>query len=253
MKSITTYLNSLGRPTRAAILALAVIFVSAGIAQAATVISTSITTGGFITADTALPGDGHSYQTIAGDAEANVAFGGVDFTHPKFGAGVMGNIHGDTLTGQYAYLGGVIGDYSLTGSPSSASEYPKGGLLGLVGSDGATTGADGAVVAVLDGDGGVVTADSAFGVMNLNSTPGSHFNYGLDLYHAAIGAYPAVSYGTADVRVSSGAVINSGDDSGLVENTTACPAKGSLFLGTSGKLWVCNSGTKWSKAVLTTP
>ncbi|MCR4334089.1 MAG: hypothetical protein NUV60_03730 [Patescibacteria group bacterium] len=47
MNRITTYLNSLGRATRTVVLALAVIFVSAGIAQAAaTTISTNITTTG---------------------------------------------------------------------------------------------------------------------------------------------------------------------------------------------------------------
>ena len=46
MNSIKTYLNSLGRATRTTILALAVVFVSAGIAQAATTISTSILTNG---------------------------------------------------------------------------------------------------------------------------------------------------------------------------------------------------------------
>ena len=46
MTSIKTYLNSLGRGVRTAILALAVVFVSAGIAQAATTISTNISTAG---------------------------------------------------------------------------------------------------------------------------------------------------------------------------------------------------------------
>lgn len=46
MNSIKTYVNSLGRGVRATILALAVVFVSAGIAQAATTISTNVSTGG---------------------------------------------------------------------------------------------------------------------------------------------------------------------------------------------------------------
>lgn len=46
MNSIKTYLNNLGRATRTALLALAVVFVSAGIAQAATTISTNVSTGG---------------------------------------------------------------------------------------------------------------------------------------------------------------------------------------------------------------
>ncbi len=50
MNSIKKYINSLGRGTRAILLGLAVVFVSAGIAQAATTISTSITTAGDISA-----------------------------------------------------------------------------------------------------------------------------------------------------------------------------------------------------------
>lgn len=49
MNSITKYLNSLGRGTRAIIVALAVIFVSAGAAQAATTITTDITTANLTT------------------------------------------------------------------------------------------------------------------------------------------------------------------------------------------------------------
>src|SRR3989344_9308761 len=46
MNSIKTYIGTLGRGVRTVILALAVVFVSAGIAQAATTISTSILTNG---------------------------------------------------------------------------------------------------------------------------------------------------------------------------------------------------------------
>jgi len=46
MNRVTTFLNSLGRSTRVLILALAITVGSAGIAQAATIISTNILTGG---------------------------------------------------------------------------------------------------------------------------------------------------------------------------------------------------------------
>lgn len=49
MNRIKTYLNGLGRTARTVILGLAVVFVSAGIAQAATTISTNISTGGLTT------------------------------------------------------------------------------------------------------------------------------------------------------------------------------------------------------------
>ncbi|MDD3531241.1 MAG: hypothetical protein PHV99_01460 [Candidatus Pacebacteria bacterium] len=46
MNRITTFLNSLGRSARVFVLSLAVVFVGAGIAQAATTISTNIATAG---------------------------------------------------------------------------------------------------------------------------------------------------------------------------------------------------------------
>src|SRR3989344_1459378 len=46
MNSIKTYISTLGRGVRTVVLALAVVFVSAGIAQAATTISTNVSTGG---------------------------------------------------------------------------------------------------------------------------------------------------------------------------------------------------------------
>ena len=48
MNSIKTYVNGLGKTTRTVLLGLAVVFVSAGIAQAATTISTNVTTAGNI-------------------------------------------------------------------------------------------------------------------------------------------------------------------------------------------------------------
>src|SRR3989344_4840452 len=48
MNSIKTYVSGLGRTTRTVLLGLAVVFVSAGIAQAATTISTNVTSAGNI-------------------------------------------------------------------------------------------------------------------------------------------------------------------------------------------------------------
>lgn len=48
MNRIKMYVNTIGRGTQAIVLALAVIFISAGIAQAATTISTNVTTAGSI-------------------------------------------------------------------------------------------------------------------------------------------------------------------------------------------------------------
>lgn len=125
-----------------------------------------------------------SQQAVEADANIGNSFGTASAGDSDFGAAVMGNLLGtNTLASANNYLAGVIGAYSLTGTVPS--DYPKGGVLGLVGPGVVTNTADGAVVAVLDGDTGQVNATAAFRVMSLNSTAASGFSYGLDLYGGA--------------------------------------------------------------------
>ena len=85
MNSIKTYVNSLGRGVRTTILALAVVFVSAGIAQAATTISTNISTGGTL-AVTGLSSLGSASSTLF---SANSAYFGASATSTFSSAGVL--------------------------------------------------------------------------------------------------------------------------------------------------------------------
>jgi hypothetical protein len=105
------------------------------------------------------------------------SFGSNDPNNPASAQAVRGRITGTNLTGNSNYLTGVTGQYLITGT--NASDFVKAGVLGVVGDQ--TTTADAAVVAYLDGDGGLTSAGSAYGVSMKNSTPGSGFNYGLDL------------------------------------------------------------------------
>jgi hypothetical protein len=105
------------------------------------------------------------------------SFGSNDPSNPASAQAVRGRITGTNLTGNSNYLTGVTGQYLITGT--NASDFVKAGVLGVVGDQ--TTTADAAVVAYLDGDGGLTSAGSAYGVSMKNSTPGSGFNYGLDL------------------------------------------------------------------------
>jgi hypothetical protein len=105
------------------------------------------------------------------------SFGSNDPSNPASAQAVRGRITGTNLTGNSNYLTGVTGQYLITGT--NASDFLKTGVLGVVGDQ--TTTADAAVVAYLDGDGGLTTAGAAYGVSMKNSTPGSGFNYGLDL------------------------------------------------------------------------
>ena len=116
---------------------------------------------------------------------------------------------GANLTKTRNYVTGVTGQYLVTGT--NASEFIKAGVLGVVGDQ--TTTADGAVVAYLDGDGGLTTANAAYAVSMKNSTAGSGFNYGLDLQFINLNLAGVTSpYKQADIRFNNGVT--------LVANTT---------------------------------
>jgi hypothetical protein len=129
------------------------------------------------------------------------SFGSNDPTNPASAQAVRGRITGTNLTGNSNYLTGVTGQYLITGT--NASDFLKTGVLGVVGDQ--TTTADAAVVAYLDGDGGLTTAGAAYGVSMKNSTSGSGFDYGLDLQWIDLGL-PGLDapFKQADIRFNNG-------------------------------------------------
>jgi hypothetical protein len=129
------------------------------------------------------------------------SFGSNDPNNPASAQAVRGRITGTNLTGNSNYLTGVTGQYLITGT--NASDFLKTGVLGVVGDQ--TTTADSAVVAYLDGDGGLTSAVSAYGVSMKNSTPGSGFDYGLDLQWIDLGLTGMdVPFKVADIRFNNG-------------------------------------------------
>lgn len=133
------------------------------------------------------------------------SFGSTDPNNPASAQGVRGRISGSNLTGNSNYLTGVTGQYLITGT--NASDFIKAGVLGVVGDQ--TTSADAAVVAYLDGDGGLTTANAAYAVGMKNSTPGSGFKYGLDLQLLDFGLGLTSPYSNADIRLNNGVEIQS--------------------------------------------
>jgi hypothetical protein len=184
--------------------------------------------------------DTGSFQTLAGDVTYEGNAGGNSFYH----SGVMGNFFGDDLANTTASLhAGVIGSYNVT--TADANPGSQAGVIGEVGEAAVGTGTA-AIMAVLGGDSAVLTADAAYGVQYFNSDSGSHFNYGLDLYHAETDGFTnsAVDYGVADIRLASGATISSGSA------TPGTCVTGSLFLDTDGganaTLWACTATNTWT-------
>lgn len=158
-----------------------------------------IPAGSSITYSPAEYGGLGSFQPIAPDL--NLAAGAGDDTDVSYIGTVMANILGDALTKTKNVIAAVIAKLSITGA--RASTYPVAAMVAEVG-DGVSD-ADGGVVAVLGGDSAQTNARAAFTVDNQNSTPGSGFDYGLDLQGSgAHDGYPAVEYLQADIRFSDG-------------------------------------------------
>jgi len=131
----------------------------------------------------------------------DASFGSNDPNNPASAQAVRGRITGTNLTGNSNYLTGVTGQYLITGT--NASDFLKTGVLGVVGDQ--TTTADAAVVAYLDGDGGLTTAGAAYGVSMKNSTSGSGFDYGLDLQWIDLGLTGLdAPFKQADIRFNNG-------------------------------------------------
>ena len=129
------------------------------------------------------------------------AFGSNDVNDPASAQAIRGRVTGSNLTKTRNYVAGVTGQYLVTGT--NASEFINTGLLGVVGDQ--TTTANAAVVAYLDGDGGLTTAGSAYGVSMKNSTPGSGFDYGLDLQFIDLNiAGTTAPFKQADIRFNNG-------------------------------------------------
>jgi hypothetical protein len=142
--------------------------------------------------------------TVAAKSVLNVAstFGSNSSAEPASAQAVRGRVTGANLTKTRNYVTGVTGQYLVTGT--NASEFIKAGVLGVVGDQ--TTTADGAVVAYLDGDGGLTTANAAYAVSMKNSTPNSGFNYGLDLQFISLnlGGVTTSTFKQADIRFNNG-------------------------------------------------
>ena len=198
---------------------------------------TGLTTGGFLSVDgtadlhnTTVTGYANvngTANTVGGGATVGVrsilaidsAFGSNNANDPASAQAVRGRVTGNNLTKTRNYVAGVTGQYLVTGT--NASEFINTGLLGVVGDQ--TTTANAAVVAYLDGDGGLTTAGSAYGVSMKNSTPGSGFDYGLDLQFINLNvAGTTTPFKQADIRFNNGVelVANTANNISIDANVT---------------------------------
>ena len=174
-----------------------------------------------IITDTASATGGGATVGLASTLTISAAFGSSDYQDPASSQAVRGRVTGANLTATRNYITGVTGSYNITGT--SPSLFPKAGVLGVIGDQ--TTTADSAVMAYLDGDGGLTTANSAFGVAMVNTTPASGFKYGLDLkFKDTDIASSNTAYTQADIRLYNGLTIKSLTTAVTNLDSTSLPA-----------------------------
>jgi hypothetical protein len=195
---------------------------------------------GFILGTTAAP-----YLTSSSDAEGTAtrgatftvnptgAFGSSTATNPSSAQGSSGQVFGSNLASTATYYIGATGRYLITGT--NASTFAKAGVMGVVGNT--TTTADAAVMAWMDGDGGLTTARAGYAIGMTQSTGGSGFDYGMDLQlQDAVGGGGSVQdYKKAEIRVSNDVVVMTGAGAptdGTTGDNFAGP--GSLYVDITG-------------------
>jgi hypothetical protein len=152
-------------------------------------------------------------------------------------------------TTTFNHMAGTVGEFAVIGTYANFGLMA--GVMGTINTN--TLSGDAAVMAFMDGDSGVTTCRSAFGVAMAQTTAGSGFEYGIDLKMQdpvldAGGPSGVIPYKTAEIRLANdgaGApvVIKVGN---FVDGAASGVGKGSLGIdSTDGLLFVSDSAGNW--------
>jgi hypothetical protein len=142
-----------------------------------------------------------------------VGFGSSDYQNPGEALAVFGRVQtgapfAAVPTTTHNYMAGVVGEFAVIGSYANTALMA--GVIGIINTN--TLSGDAAVMAFMDGDAGVTTCRSAFGVAMAQTTGGSGFEYGLDLKMqdpVADGGGPSgvIPYTKANIRMEDDVVV----------------------------------------------
>lgn len=170
-----------------------------------------------------------------------VGFGSSDYQTPGEALAVFGRVQTGapfaTLPStNFNYMAGVAGEFAVIGS--YANNALMAGVLGIINTN--TLSGDAAVMAFMDGDAGVTTCRTAFGVAMAQTTGGSGFEYGLDLKMQdpiADGGGPSgvIPYTKANIRMENDVVVMTGagaPSDGTTGDNFAGP--GSMYVDITG-------------------
>ena len=205
---------------------------------------TTINTGSVIPVD-----EGTATSGFYARVMPTVGFGSSDYQTPGEALAVFGRVQTGapfaTLpTTTFNHIAGVAGEFAVIGSYTNNALMA--GVMGIINTN--TLSGDAAVMAFMDGDSGVTTCRAAFGVAMAQTTPGSGFEFGIDLKMqdpVADGGGPSgvIAYTKANIRMEDDVVVMV-DAGAPVNGTTGddFAGTGSLYVdSTAGKLYI-NTG-----------
>ena len=179
-------------------------------------------TTGFGSSDYAIPGEAFS---VFGRVQCGAPFSAAPIT-------------------TFNHMAGTVGEFAVIGTYNNFGLMA--GVMGTINTN--TLSGDAAVMAFMDGDSGVTTARCAYGVAMAQTTPGSGFEYGIDLNMQdpvadAGGPVSVKPYTKANIRMENDVVVMV-DAGAPVNGTTGADfaGVGSLYVdSTAGKLYI-NTG-----------
>jgi hypothetical protein len=175
-----------------------------------------------------------------------LALGSSDYQTPGEALAVFGRVQtgapfAAVPTTTHNYMAGVAGEFAVIGSYTNTALMA--GVLGIINTN--TLSGDAAVMAFMDGDAGVTTCRAAFGVAMAQTTPGSGFEFGIDLKMQdpvldGGGPSSVIPYTKANIRMEDDVVVmvNAGVP---VDGTTGdnFAGIGSMYIdSTAGNLYI---------------
>jgi hypothetical protein len=193
---------------------------------------TTINTGSVIPVD-----EGTATSGFYARVMPTVGFGSSDYQTPGEALAVFGRVQTGapfaTLpTTTFNHIAGVAGEFAVIGSYTNNALMA--GVMGIINTN--TLSGDAAVMAFMDGDSGVTTCRAAFGVAMAQTTPGSGFEFGIDLKMQdpiadGGGSSGVIAYTKANIRMEDDVVVMV--DAGVPVNGTT----GDNFAGT-GSMYI---------------
>jgi hypothetical protein len=144
----------------------------------------------------------------------------------------------------FNHMAGVVGNFAVIGT--YANDGLMAGVMGIINTN--TLSGDAAVMAFMQGDAGVTTCRSAFGVAMAQTTPGSGFEFGIDLKMQdpildGGGSSAVIPYTKANIRMEDDVVVMV-DAGAPVNGTTGdnFAGTGSLYVDSTAGVLYINTG-----------